>query len=73
MDLQGTFISNKYKELNDDKFSLIVENAEEVKKLKNEKTNYLMYLHCNGCFRKCPLSNAYCGKGKNTKIKFEEM
>ncbi len=72
MDLQGTFISNKYKELNN-KFSLIIETAEDVEKIKKENTNYLKYIHCNGCFRKCPLSNAYCGKGKNTKIKFQEM
>lgn len=72
MEEQGTFISNKYKDLNN-KFSLIVETEEEFNKLKLEKSNYFMYIHCSGCFRKCPLSNAYCGRGKNTKIKFEQM
>ncbi len=72
MELEGTFISKKYSDLND-KFSLIVETKEEIEKIKKEKTNYLMYIHCNGCFRKCSLSNAYCGKGKNTKIKFQEV
>ena len=71
MEEQGTFISSKYKKLND-KFSLIVETEEEFNKLKLKKNNYFMYIHCNGCFRKCPLSNAYCRRGKNTKIKFEE-
>ncbi len=70
--MEGTFISNKYKDL-EDKYSFIVENKEEVDKLKKEKTNFLMYIHCNGCYRKCVLSNAYCGRGKNTKIKFEKM
>lgn len=64
---QGTFISNKYK---NDKYSMIVETKEDVKKLKYEKENYLMFVHCNGCFKKCSLSNANCGRGKNLNEKF---
>ncbi len=66
---QGTFISNKYKN-SLDKFAMIVEKAEEVEKLKKSNKEYIKYIHCNGCFRKCALSNANCGRGKNLKDKF---
>ena len=64
---QGTFFSNKYA---NNKYEMIVENKNDVEKLKKEKENYLMYIHCNGCFKKCSLSNPNCGRGKNLKGKF---
>ncbi len=67
---EGTFISNKYKETNIDIYSKIIETKEEVERIKNSKENFLSYLHCNGCFRKCPLSNSNCGRGQNLKNQF---
>lgn len=64
---EGTFISNKYK---NDKFSMVVEKEEEVEKIKKLNKDYLKKIHCNGCFRKCALSNANCGRGKNLAKKF---
>lgn len=64
MEEYGTIISNKYRKDNDI-YSKIVETEEEVKKIKESKSNYLSYIHCNGCFRKCFLSTPSCGRGKN--------
>ncbi len=66
---EGTYISNKYRD-EFDKFSKIVEKEYEVKKIKKQKEDYLKYIHCNGCIRKCSLSNANCGRGKNLIDKF---
>lgn len=63
------YISNKYKNSNDI-YSKIVETKEKVEELKKDKENYLSYIHCNGCFRKCSLSNANCGRGENLKKQF---
>lgn len=61
--MEGILISNKYK----DEYNIydkIIETKEEVEKIKRYKINYLAYIHCNNCFRKCPLSNPNCGRGK---------
>ena len=67
--MEGTLISNKYKS-EYDIYDKIIETKEEVEKIKKEKSNYYVYIHCNGCFKKCYLSNANCGRGKNLVEKF---
>ena len=67
------YISSKYKDNNSDIYSKIVETKEEIENLKKNRKNYLSYIHCNGCFRKCPLSNSNCGRGQNLKIKFSPI
>ena len=49
---------------------MVVEKEEEVEKIKKLNKDYLKKIHCNGCFRKCALSNANCGRGKNLAKKF---
>ena len=67
---EGHLISNKYRQNNIDIYSKIVETKEEIETIKSSNKNFLSYIHCNGCFRKCHLSNAYCGRGKNLKNQF---
>ena len=67
--MEGTLISNKYKS-EYDIYDKIKKKKEEVEKIKKEKSNYYVYIHCNGCFKKCSLSNANCGRGKNLVEKF---
>ena len=67
---EGNLISNKYRETNTDIYSKIIETKDEVEKIKNSKQNFLSYIHCNGCFRKCSLSNSNCGRGQNIKNQF---
>lgn len=69
MDEQGTLITNKNRN-NNDIYSRIIESKEEVEKLKIvKKENYLSYIHCNGCFKKCALSSPDCGRGMYTREK----
>lgn len=67
---EGNRISNKYRETNTDIYSKIVETKEEVERIKSSKNSFLSYIHCNGCFKKCPLSNSNCGRGQNLKDQF---
>lgn len=67
--MEGQPISGKYNN-KEEIFDKVVETKLEIEKIKKEKSNYLAYIHCNNCFKKCALSNPYCGRGKNLQNKF---
>lgn len=68
--MEGQTISGKYNSNSEeDIFEKIVETKEYIENIKKQQSNYLMYIHCNNCYRKCPLSNPYCARGKNLKEK----
>lgn len=65
-EFKGTII-NKEKFNNTDIFyDRVIETKENIEKLKQKYLNdYVKHIHCNGCYKKCVITNSCCGRGNS--------